>query len=117
MRKGEIACYKQFLLFLQCFPQLYIFSASKCGIVWEWVKVLLPATHDFQDGEENGRSAMKIFDTHKLSSFLMDSVYFHVCITLIGILNNYVQSLALCLKLGFLQFRVFKMAKKMLAIQ
>ena len=33
-RKGEIACYKQFLLFSQCFPQLYIFSASKCSIVW-----------------------------------------------------------------------------------
>ena len=29
-RKREIACYKQFLLFSQCFPQLYIFSASKC---------------------------------------------------------------------------------------
>ena len=27
--KGEIACYKQFLLFSQCFPQLYILSASK----------------------------------------------------------------------------------------
>ena len=24
MRKGEIACYKQFLLFSRCFPQLYI---------------------------------------------------------------------------------------------
>ena len=34
VRKGEIACDKQFLLFSQCFPQLYIFSASKCGIVW-----------------------------------------------------------------------------------
>ena len=33
VRKGEIACYKQFLLFSQSFPQLYIFSASKCGIV------------------------------------------------------------------------------------
>ena len=32
VRKGEIACYKQFLLFSQCFPQLYIFSASKCGL-------------------------------------------------------------------------------------
>ena len=31
VRKGEIACYKKFLLFLQCFPQLYIFGASKCG--------------------------------------------------------------------------------------
>ena len=33
MRKGEIACNKQFLIFSQCFPELYIFSASKCGIV------------------------------------------------------------------------------------
>ena len=31
VRKGEIACYKQFLLFSQSFPQLYIFSVSKCG--------------------------------------------------------------------------------------
>ena len=38
VRKGEIACYKQFLLFSLCFPQLYNFSASKCGIVWQWVK-------------------------------------------------------------------------------
>ena len=29
MRKGEVACSKQFLLFSQCFPQLYILSASK----------------------------------------------------------------------------------------
>ena len=34
VRKGEIACYKQFLLFLQYFVQLYILIASKCGIVW-----------------------------------------------------------------------------------
>ena len=34
VREGEIACYKQFLLFSQCFPQLHIFSASKFGIVW-----------------------------------------------------------------------------------
>ena len=32
-RKGETACYDQFFLFSQCFPQLYIFTASKCGIV------------------------------------------------------------------------------------
>ena len=31
VRKGEIACYKQFLLFSQCFLQLYIFSALLCG--------------------------------------------------------------------------------------
>ena len=28
VRKGEIACYKQFLLFSQCFPQLFILN--KC---------------------------------------------------------------------------------------
>ena len=34
VRKGEIACYKQFLLSSQYFPQLYILSVSKfalCG--------------------------------------------------------------------------------------
>ena len=41
MRKGEIACYKQFLLFSQCFPQ-YILIASKCCIVWyKWVKLCM----------------------------------------------------------------------------
>ena len=34
VRKGEIASYKPFLLFSQCFPQLYVLSESKCGIVW-----------------------------------------------------------------------------------
>ena len=38
VRKGKIACNKQFLLFSQCFPQLYICSASRCDIVWQWVK-------------------------------------------------------------------------------
>ena len=33
VRKGKIACYKQLLLFSQCFPQLYILGASKSGIV------------------------------------------------------------------------------------
>ena len=32
--KGEIACYKQFLLFQQCFAQLQIVRASKCGVLW-----------------------------------------------------------------------------------
>ena len=35
VRKGEIARNKQFLLFSQCFPQLYIYvvrqNAAKCG--------------------------------------------------------------------------------------
>ena len=32
MRKGEIACYKQYLLFSQCFTQLYIFNASNVAL-------------------------------------------------------------------------------------
>ena len=32
VRKGEMACFKQFLLFSQCFPQLYIFSASNASL-------------------------------------------------------------------------------------
>ena len=36
--KGEIAFYKQFLLFSQCFPQLYVFSESKCGLIFMVLK-------------------------------------------------------------------------------
>ena len=35
--KGEIACYKQFLLFPQCFQKACYPGGSKG--VWEWVKV------------------------------------------------------------------------------
>ena len=38
MGKGEIARYKQFLLFPQCFQKAYFPGASKGIIVWEWVK-------------------------------------------------------------------------------
>ena len=34
--ENEVLVYKQFLLFSPCFPQLYNFNASKCGIVWYW---------------------------------------------------------------------------------
>ena len=34
VKKGEIDCYKQYLLFSQCFPQLYILNVLICGIVW-----------------------------------------------------------------------------------
>ena len=37
MGKGEIACYKQFLLFPQCFQNACFPGASKGVIVWEWV--------------------------------------------------------------------------------
>ena len=33
----EIACYKLFLLFPQCFQKACFPGASKCVIVWEWV--------------------------------------------------------------------------------
>ena len=34
--KGEIACYKQFLLFPQCFQKARFPGASKGVLVWEW---------------------------------------------------------------------------------
>ena len=37
--KGEIARFKQFLLFPQCFQKACFPGASKGVIVWEWVKV------------------------------------------------------------------------------
>ena len=37
--KGEIARYKLFLLFPQCFQKAYFPGASKGVIVWEWVKL------------------------------------------------------------------------------
>ena len=36
--KEEIACYKQFLLFPQCFQKACFPEVSKGVIVWEWVK-------------------------------------------------------------------------------
>ena len=38
--KGEIARYKQFLLFPQCFQKACFPGASKGVIVWEWVNRL-----------------------------------------------------------------------------
>ena len=38
--KGEIARYKQFLLFPQCFQKACYPGASKGVIVWEWVKTI-----------------------------------------------------------------------------
>ena len=37
--KGEMACYKPFLLFPQCFQSAFFPGVSKGVIVWEWVKV------------------------------------------------------------------------------
>ena len=38
--KGEIARYKQFLLFPQCFQKACFPGASKDVIVWEWVNTI-----------------------------------------------------------------------------
>ena len=37
MRKGEIALYQQFLLFLQCFQKTFTADTYKPGLYWEWV--------------------------------------------------------------------------------
>ena len=37
--KGKTACYKQFLLFPQCFQKACFLRVSKGVIVWEWVKM------------------------------------------------------------------------------
>ena len=39
--KGEIARYKQFLLFPQCFQKACFPGASKGVIMWEWIKVVI----------------------------------------------------------------------------
>ena len=39
VRKGEIACHEQFLLFPQSFQKACFPGASKGVIVWEWVNV------------------------------------------------------------------------------
>ena len=38
--KGEIACYKQFLLFPECFQKACFPGASEDVTVWEWVNSL-----------------------------------------------------------------------------
>ena len=56
--KEDIARYKQFLLFPQCFQKACFPEASKDVIVWEWVKLSglivlalnLPQTHYYRNG-------------------------------------------------------------------
>ena len=44
--KGEIARYKQFLVFPQCFQKARFLGASKGVVVWEWVNCLhVTTTH------------------------------------------------------------------------
>ena len=49
--KGEIARYKQFLLFPQCFQKAFFPGASNGAIVWEWVKEFADENFTF---DENG---------------------------------------------------------------
>ena len=56
MGKGEIARYKQFLLFPQCFQKACIPGASKSVIVWKWVKGFLD-TDCIEDIVEKGEIA------------------------------------------------------------
>ena len=51
--KGEIARYKQFHLFLQCFQKAYFPWASKGVIVWEWVNPSQTIL-SFDETKENG---------------------------------------------------------------
>ena len=50
MGKGEIAHYKQFLLFPQCFQKACTVDTLKPGFVWERVKCLFCVIHttDFE---------------------------------------------------------------------
>ena len=57
--KGEIARYKQFLLFPQCFQKACFPGVSKGVIVWEWVN---PLPND------------KILDMSKFNAFADDKI-------------------------------------------
>ena len=48
VRKGEIACYKPFLLFSLSFPQLYNFIVSECGtgLTLYQMKLFKPLPHN-----------------------------------------------------------------------
>ena len=52
VRKGEVSCYKQFLLFSQCFPHRYLFNKSKCGIMCGNELTLYHTTPTFNDPEK-----------------------------------------------------------------
>ena len=47
--KGEIARYKQFLLFPQCFQKARFQGASKGVIVWQWVTLSYTTLNFFND--------------------------------------------------------------------
>ena len=64
--KGEIARYKQFLLFPQCFQKACFPGASKGVIVWEWVigilplSVLMTTQEAFVNSVDQGKTAQNV---------------------------------------------------------
>ena len=71
VRKGEIACNKEFFLFSQCFPQLYILSTSKLGIVWKWVKAKVISWWSI-----TYPSVLWLFHTINNTTFLSKPIYY-----------------------------------------
>ena len=88
VRKGEIACHKQFPLLSQCFPQLYIFSASKCynGDGWAFCSQQADLAVHFQQNSsmvmncmklENSLPGDKVFEDHKFNDTENIKFVFH----------------------------------------
>ena len=68
MGKGEIARYEQFLLFPQCFQKACFPGASKCVVVWEWVKSV-PVIED-----ENKRDSIYVISLSEEESMVKTGV-------------------------------------------
>ena len=71
VRKEEIACYKQFLLFSQCCPQLYILGASKCGILWVKPQPKQPHVQTMPTEKKDLCKEEEIFSFSHNNSFLL----------------------------------------------
>ena len=73
--KGEIARYKQFLLFPQCFQKACFPWASKGVIVWEWVKMSSAICFNFHQSKillsVNGLNTKQLIN--------MESAEFKIC--------------------------------------
>ena len=65
--KGEIACYKQFLLFPQCFQKACFPEVSKGVIVWEWVKPVQSDSMGFNPVPNDKILNLKAFADDKMN--------------------------------------------------
>ena len=61
--KAEIACYEQFLFFLQCFQKTYTTHTSKLGLV-----------NSFPDDKNLAWSKLKAFEDDKMITSVFDRV-------------------------------------------